>query len=120
MDGTVEDFYKYVVDSKRRVAELFLSFDRDGDCRITENEFLCGIQSLNLRMAKMVILDMIRDCKRDADGCLNFQEFATQLEHFSGAGARGKEHALSVVVSDRTGCPARLSVAVRPRPPHAQ
>ena len=29
MDGTIEDFYKYVVDSKRRVAELFLSFDRD-------------------------------------------------------------------------------------------
>ena len=61
------------------LAEVFTSFDKDGDGTVTIKEFRAGLRQLKVTVQDDMVEQLIGMMDRDGDGEIDYREFTKQL-----------------------------------------
>ncbi|XP_078694906.1 uncharacterized protein LOC144923896 [Branchiostoma floridae x Branchiostoma belcheri] len=79
-DGAVsaEEFRAMLVNTQPfdSAAELFKTFDKDGNGFITKEEIKQGMAAMGQKLTDAEVDEMMKNCDTDGDGKINYEEFA--------------------------------------------
>jgi hypothetical protein len=79
MAEVVRDFQRVLVAARVNLAEVFTSFDKDGDGTVTIKEFRAGMRQLKVTVPDDMVEQLIHMMDRDGDGEIDYREFTKQL-----------------------------------------
>lgn len=79
MGQVIRDFQRLLIPARLHLAEVFTSFDKDGDGTVTVKEFQAGLRALNVNVADDTVELLVQAMDRDGDGEIDYREFTKQL-----------------------------------------
>lgn len=84
---------KMLMEKKKRLIDIFRSFDTDGNGTLSHEEFYAGMERLDIDVTRDEVTLLISDVDTNGDGEVDYQETLDHFEHLARSYTHGRRKA---------------------------